>query len=69
MLLKFLVKVYISRYLLNMLMDIVDTLHIDRYWSQVLCCSIMTHLDGLETWTFFVKDLVNICLEHVDVSS
>ena len=20
----------------------------DRYWSQVLCCTIMTHLDNLE---------------------
>ena len=46
--LKFLVKVYINQYLLNMLMDIVDTLHIDRYWYQVLCCTITTHLDDLE---------------------
>ena len=37
----------ISQYLLNM-MDQVDTLHVDRYWSQVLCCTIMTHLDDLE---------------------
>ena len=33
-----------------MLMDQVDTLHVDRYhyWSQVLCCAIMTQLDNLE---------------------
>ena len=37
---KLLVKVFISQYLLNMLMDQVDALHVDRYWSQVLCCSV-----------------------------
>ena len=47
-LLKFLVKVFVSLYLLNMLMDRVDTLHIDRYWSEVLCYTIMTHLSDLE---------------------
>ena len=41
--LKFLVKVFISLYLLNMLMDQVDTLHVSRYWSEVLCSTIMTH--------------------------
>ena len=41
--LKFLVKVFISLYLLNMLMDQVDTLHDSRYWSEVLCCTITTH--------------------------
>ena len=34
--LKFSVKVFISLYLLNMLMDQVDTLHVGRYWSEVL---------------------------------
>ena len=33
---------------MNVLMDQVDTLHVDRYWSQVLCYTIMTHLDDLE---------------------
>ena len=46
--LKFLIKVFISLYLLNMLMDQVDTLHGGRYWSEVLCCTIMTHLGDLE---------------------
>ena len=34
---KVLVNVLLSLYLLNMLMDKVDTFHFDRYWSQVLC--------------------------------
>ena len=42
--LKFLVKVFKSLYLLNMLMDQVDTLHDGRYWSEVLCGTITTHL-------------------------
>ena len=46
--LKFLIKVFISLYLLNMSMDQVDTLHGGRYWSEVLCCTIMTHLGDLE---------------------
>ena len=46
--LKFLIKVFISLYLLNILMDQVDTLHGGRYWSEVLCCTIMTHLGDLE---------------------
>ena len=40
---RFLVKVDISLYLLNMLMDQVDTLHGGRYWPEVLCSTIMTH--------------------------
>ena len=46
--LKFLVKVFKSLYLLNMLMDQVDTLHDGRYWSEVLCCTITTHLGDHE---------------------
>ena len=37
-----------SLYLLNMLMDQVDTLHVGRYWSEVLCGTISTHLGDLE---------------------
>ena len=40
--LKFLVKVFMSLYLLKLWMDQVDTLHVGRYWSEVLCCTIMT---------------------------
>ena len=47
--LKFLMKVFfLSLYLLNLLMDQVDTLHIGRYLSEVLCCTIMAHLGDLE---------------------
>ena len=46
--LKFLVKVFMSLYLLKLLMDQVDTLHVDRYWSDILFCTIMTHLGDLE---------------------
>ena len=38
--LKFLVKVFVSLYLLTMLIDRVDTLHVGRYWSEVLCSTI-----------------------------
>ena len=55
---KILVKVFISQYLLNMFTDQVDTLHVDRYWSQVVCCTIMTHLDDLEVK---VTDLEILC--------
>ena len=41
--LKFLIKVFIRLYLLIMLMDQVGTLHVSRYWSEVLCSTIMTH--------------------------
>ena len=41
--LKFFIKVSISLYLLNMWMDQVDTLYVSRYWSEVLCSTIMTH--------------------------
>ena len=56
--LKFLVKVFVSLYLLNMLMDRVDTLHIDRYWSEVLCCTIMDHLSDFGVK---VTDLEILC--------
>ena len=46
--LKFLVKVFLSLYLLKLLIDQVDTLHVGRYWSEVLCCNIMTHRCDLE---------------------
>ena len=45
---KFLVKVFKSLYLLNPWMDLVDTLPDVRYWSEVLCCTIMTHIGHLE---------------------
>ena len=56
--LKFLVKVFISLYLLKLLMDQVDALRVGRYWSEVLCCNFMTHLGGLEVK---VTDLEILC--------
>ena len=53
--LKFLVIVFISLYLLE-----VDTLHVGRYWSEVLCSTIMTHLGNLE---FKVTDFENFMLK------
>ena len=53
--LKFLIKVFISLYLLNMWMDQVDTLHGGRYWSEVLCCTIMTHLGDLAVLFIYLK--------------
>ena len=46
--LKFLVQVFKSLYLLNPWMDLVDTLPDVRYWSEVLCCAIKTHISDLE---------------------
>ena len=57
--LKFLVKVFRSLYLLNMLMDQVDTLHVGRYWSEVICGTITAHLGDLEVK---VTDLEILCL-------
>ena len=56
--LKFLVKVFMSLYLLKLWMDQVDTLHVGRYWSEDLCCTIMTHLGDLEVK---VTDLEIFC--------
>ena len=47
-------------------MDQVDTLHVGRYWSEVLCCTIMTHLGDLEvkvTDRNFVLEFLGICRE------
>ena len=64
--LKFLVKVFMSLYLLKLWMDQVDTLHVGRYWSEVLCCTIMTHLGDLEVKVtdleFFVKVFISLYL-------
>ena len=34
-------------YLLNLWMDLVDILPDVRYWSEVLCCTILTHINDL----------------------
>ena len=55
----FRLKFFISLYLLTMLMDQVDTLHVARYWSEVLRSTIMTHPGCLEVK---VTDLEILCL-------
>ena len=45
--LKFLVQVFKILYLLNPWMDLVDTLPDVRYWSEVLGCTITTHISDL----------------------
>ena len=47
-----------SLYLLKLWMDQVDILHVGRYWSEVLCCTNMTHLGDLEVK---VTDLEILC--------
>ena len=46
--LKFLVEVFRSLYLLKLQLDLVDTFPDVRYWSEVLCCTIITHISDLE---------------------
>ena len=57
--LKVLVKLFSSLNLLNVKMDQVDTLHVDRHWSEVLCCVTMIHLSDFD---FMVTDLDILCL-------
>ena len=44
----FFVKVYTSLYPMNFNMDLVDTLHVVRYWSEVLCFTIITCLCNIQ---------------------
>ena len=58
-----------------MLMDHVDTsiLHVDGYFSEVLSCTIMTHLDDLEikvidlknVLKFWVTDFITLLLLNI----
>ena len=61
-----------------MLMDQVDTLHVGRYWSEVLCSTIMTQPGDLEVkatdlkifcLSFWLKVFISLSLEHVYGSS
>ena len=56
--LKFLVKVFISLHLLNIVMDQVDTLQVSGYWSEVLCSIVTTHVSDTEVK---VTDLEILC--------
>ena len=53
-------------------MDQVDTLHVGRYWSEVLCCTVMTTWVSSRSHTlkFYVKALRKVfLLEQMDGSS
>ena len=42
------VKIFKSLHLLNLWMDLIDILPDVRCWSEVLCCTILTHLSDLD---------------------
>ena len=55
-----------------MLIDQVDTLHVGRYWSGILCYTITTYPGGLDVKftdleKFCVKVFMSISLEYVDM--
>ena len=75
--LKFLVKVFTSLYLLNLWIELVDTFPDVRYWSKVLCCTIMAHIGDLEVkvmdfeilcFKFLVKVFGSLSSEALDGS-
>ena len=57
---KFVAKDFKSLYLFNLWMELVDTLSDVRYWSEVLCCTIMTHIGDLEVK---VTDFEKFCVK------
>ena len=46
--LKVLVKVLGSLFLQKLQLDLVDTLPDVRYWYEILCCTITTHISDFE---------------------
>ena len=54
-----------------MLMDRVDTLHVGRYWSEVLCSTIISYPGDLEVKVtdleiFISLYLLNMYIDQVD---
>ena len=45
-------------------MDQVDTLHAGRYWSKVLCCTIMTHPVDIEVKVTDLDILIDLVAKH-----
>ena len=41
-------------------MDLVDILPNVRYWSEVLCCTILTHISNSEVKVTYFKFLVEV---------
>ena len=62
--LKFLVKVFKSLYLVNLWMDLIDTLPDVRYWSEILCHTITTYIGDLEVK---VMDFEILSLKFLEV--
>ena len=58
--LKFLVKVFRTLYLLNMWMDLVNTLPPVRNESEILCFTISTNLSGHGLQNFILTILVTV---------
>ena len=48
-----LAKVFISLYLLKLSMDQLDTMCVVRYCSEIIFCTIVTHLYDLVKVTYF----------------
>ena len=46
-------KVFKSLFLLNFWMEVVHTVPDVRYWSEVLCCTILTQMSDLEILIYF----------------
>ena len=68
--LKFLVKVIKSLYLLTHLIELVDTLPDVIYWSKVLCCIIPTPVSDLDVKVTDIEILFcSTCLFHISQSS
>ena len=62
--LKFVLKSFTSQYVLNMKMDEVYTLHVGRYWSEVICCAITTHLGDFEIKvTYMYLEILSYCFK------
>ena len=47
-------------------MEVVHTCHDVRYWSEILCCTIPTHLSDLEVKKFILKFLVKVFRAKLD---
>ena len=46
-------------------MDLVDTVPDVRHWSEVLCCTIATHIGDLESRSQTLKNFKLKCLVKV----
>ena len=57
-----------SLYPLKLMINQVDTLHVGRYWSEVLCCTIMTHMCDLEVKVMCDLEVKVMCDLEVKVT-